>query len=228
MREHLGDVYSVCYSPDGNYIASGGEDLRVCLWNVKTGKLLAVLKGGAGYVYSVCFSPDGKHVVSGTEDKMALVWNVQTYKCVWKFKGHHDRVWSVIYSPDGKHVVSASHDKTIRIWDVETGQCVSILQDRLAPSWWQPSDTIQINSPDGKYSACRDFNVVRIRVRANDNIGLSGALDLTNCSTVGAIGLSPSSAWLFEHRGKASTHPLLPVSRESPANSPESSCCSIC
>ena len=66
---HKGEVSSVCFSPEGNYIASGSFDITIKLWEVSTGKLVRTFEGHRNSVSSVAFSPDGKYIASGSWDK---------------------------------------------------------------------------------------------------------------------------------------------------------------
>ncbi|HEX3147337.1 MAG TPA: hypothetical protein VHR66_04595 [Gemmataceae bacterium] len=50
------------------------------LWDPKTGKELAVLKGHSRWVYTVAFSPDGKTLASGQQDGVILLWDVPAIK----------------------------------------------------------------------------------------------------------------------------------------------------
>ena len=73
LSGHLGSVESVCFSPDGKFIASGSNDNTIKIWNLKEQKEMFTLSGHSGSVESVCFSPDGKLIASGSEDKTITV-----------------------------------------------------------------------------------------------------------------------------------------------------------
>mmetsp|Transcript_45224 Transcript_45224/g.75418 ORF Transcript_45224/g.75418 Transcript_45224/m.75418 type:complete len:170 (-) Transcript_45224:1546-2055(-) len=73
-------IHTVSYSSNGSYIASGGVDGSVRVWNARTGALEIELKGHVGSVRSVSFSPDSRRIVSGGDDGMVRIWNLATKK----------------------------------------------------------------------------------------------------------------------------------------------------
>ena len=77
LRGHAGWVYSVAFSPDGKFLASGSDDNTVKVWEVGSWREVATLKGHEGSVNSVTFSPDGKFLASGSGDETVKVWEVR-------------------------------------------------------------------------------------------------------------------------------------------------------
>ncbi len=122
FKGHTKGVNSVCFSPDGRYALSGGNDYTLRLWEVATGKELRRFEGHTDRVYSVCFSPDGRYALSGSEDNTLRLWEVATAMELRRFEGHINRVNSVCFSPDGRYALSGSADKTLSLWDTETGK----------------------------------------------------------------------------------------------------------
>lgn len=73
---HNEEVYAICFSPDGNTLASGSGDNFICLWDVKTGLKKASIKGHSIGVISVCFSPDSNTLASCGAECIIFLWDV--------------------------------------------------------------------------------------------------------------------------------------------------------
>jgi WD40 repeat protein/cytidylate kinase len=128
MEGHHSCVFSAVFSPDGQQIVSGSEDMTVRVWNVQTGDQLAVLEGHSKDVCSASFSPDGQRIVSGSSDKTVRIWNAETGDQIAVLKGHSNWVISASFSPDGQQIVSGSQDHTVRVWSARTGDQLAVLE----------------------------------------------------------------------------------------------------
>jgi WD40 repeat protein len=121
MKGHVGGVYSVEFSPDGNRIAVVGKNKTVRIWDMATDFGNPIMERNVEGVCSVAFSPDGHRIATGTYDNSVQIWDATVSFEVLNMKGHKDYVLSVAFSPDGSRIVSGSHDSTIIIWDAILG-----------------------------------------------------------------------------------------------------------
>ena len=130
LRGHDDVVNAISFSPDGQRIATGSGNFRsatdksVRLWDVGTGKEIALLGECASRVTCVSHSPDGQTIASGSEDGKICLWDARKLLLTAAIDAHQRAVNSICYSPDGTHILSASDDKTVRIWNADSGEQV--------------------------------------------------------------------------------------------------------
>jgi glucose repression regulatory protein TUP1 len=132
-------VRSVCFSPDGNFLATGAEDKVIKVWHLYGGDsdspaekspdqyvqlaptLAHTLVGHELDIYGLDFSPDGRLLVSGSGDGRVRVWDWRNNSCVHVLSGPRDGVTSVAVSPCGTYVAAGALDSVVRVWDLESG-----------------------------------------------------------------------------------------------------------
>ncbi|MGD9977558.1 MAG: caspase family protein [Bacteroidales bacterium] len=124
LAGHQGWVYSVSFSPNGQYALSASTDNTLKLWEVNTGKCIRTFTGHTNVVGTKAFSPDGRLALSGSDDKTIKLWDINTGNCLKTFTGHTSYVNSVAFSPDGKFAISGSTDNTLKLWDIDAGTCI--------------------------------------------------------------------------------------------------------
>lgn len=121
---HEQDIYSLDYSSDGRYIASGSGDRTVRLWDIQQNQCLLRLSIEDG-VTTVAISPDNRFLAAGSLDKSVRVWDIQSGNLLERLEeaggnsGHKDSVYSVAFAPQSRELVSGSLDRTIRMWELQ-------------------------------------------------------------------------------------------------------------
>jgi WD40 repeat protein len=68
LEGHVGYVWTVAFSPDGRYLASGSWDSTVKVWDMAAPEPAerVTLRGHAGFIQSLAFSPDGRRLASAS------------------------------------------------------------------------------------------------------------------------------------------------------------------
>lgn len=107
------------------------SDYNSTIWDLKTGKEIATLRGHSDQILTADFSPDDSLIVTASQDKTARVWNVETGTQISVLAGHTDWVTAAFFSPDGARVFTHSHDHTTRIWSSTSGIQISLLQGTI-------------------------------------------------------------------------------------------------
>ena len=65
-------VYSVAFSPNGQFLASGSFDKCLHIWNVKDGSLVKTYRGQGG-IFEVCWNAEGTKVAASFANNTVAV-----------------------------------------------------------------------------------------------------------------------------------------------------------
>jgi WD40 repeat protein len=122
LRGHRDWVFTLAYSPDGRYLASGSRDTTVRLWDAKTGALRHELKGHGNEVSCVAFSADSRKLASvnlpgATE---ICIWEVKSGQKLDTLKGIAANVWSLAFAPQGDLLaIGSSATRSVVLYDLK-------------------------------------------------------------------------------------------------------------
>ena len=125
---HNAAVNTAAFSPDGRWLATGGDDNQILLWDVSTLRdpqlepVPILLDGHTAKVVDLAFSADGKHLASASWDRRVGIWDISALKLKRYLSGHQGPVNTAQFSGDGRYVYSGGADGHIRLWRLTTGE----------------------------------------------------------------------------------------------------------
>lgn len=135
LEGHEGPVHCAVTSPNNQWLATGGEDSMIYIWNLSNGEALKILAHGEP-VRGLCFSADSNYLLLGggsTSDFSVRYWNWSLAQELRHFAGHAGPVHAAVLSADGMGAVTASEDHTVRLWDMRSGAAIATLTGHEAP-----------------------------------------------------------------------------------------------
>ncbi|MES2788952.1 MAG: c-type cytochrome domain-containing protein, partial [Planctomycetota bacterium] len=135
----------VAVTTDGKWLAAGGADNQIRLFNLTDGKPGLVLAGHAGPITSLKFTADNTKLVSGSADKSIRVWNPIDGAVLARIDTPA-AVTSLTLNQDSTQIISGGADNLIRVWTVPATPTKQIGATAI------PVVALQI-SPDKKWLA---------------------------------------------------------------------------
>jgi WD40 repeat protein len=121
IEAHDSAIRGVAITPDGARAVTASIDGTATLWEIVTGRPLAVLRGHTDSVTAVAIAPDGWRAITGSTDRTAKIWDLDGGRLLSTKIGHSWGVNGVAFSPDGTLAVTGGDDYEIKEWDVATG-----------------------------------------------------------------------------------------------------------
>ncbi|KAM6945818.1 PWP2 small subunit processome component [Aplochiton taeniatus] len=176
QQGHFNNMADLAYSPDGQYIATGGDDGKVKVWNTSSGLCFVTFTEHTSCVTGVSFTSSGFVIVSSSLDGTVRAFDLHRYRNFRTFTSPRPAQFSCLaVDPSGELVGAGAQDSfEVFIWSMQTGRllevlgghegpvsglCFSPVQSVLASaSWdhtvrlwdmtdsWQTKETLRLNS----------------------------------------------------------------------------------
>jgi WD40 repeat protein len=122
-------IQAIAFDPDGQYVAAGGNDGRIRLWDLKSLNAPRILQptlatGESESIYGIAFSADGRWMAAAGELGVVHVWDRMQWKEVDTRRRltHDGPIWGLCFDPRGRWLVSSNTEagenaeKRIRRW----------------------------------------------------------------------------------------------------------------
>jgi len=192
-------VMTCGYSPNGDFVASGGLDNNCSIWKVKSGqppptKVTRELTGHDGFL-SCCRFIDNQRIVTSSGDHTCILWDVETAQQTQVFRQHSADVMFISLNSDNSAFVSGSCDGSILAWDLRSPKPTHIFPqhegDVNVVQFFPNTTTFASGSDDG---SCRLFD---LRCFGEINRYNADVKDPQNMQTPTSVAFSQSGRLLY-------------------------------
>jgi WD40 repeat protein len=123
---------AVAFSTNGQWLAAGGDDGTIQLWEAGNNKPanMVEFKHESG-VKALAFKPNDNLLASGGKDGRILLWTLgASGKPLQEPKpllAHDSYVNAIAFSADGKKLATGSNDKSAKIWGLDKNSSEPLL-----------------------------------------------------------------------------------------------------
>jgi WD40 repeat protein/ABC-type dipeptide/oligopeptide/nickel transport system ATPase subunit len=139
LTTHTKRVWSVRFSPDDRFLATGSGDGTVQLWETNTWTVVDRFPVYPNWMFSMDISPDGRLLATGNIQKEIKIWDLRSCQidppadlservALTTLRGHTALASSLKFSPDGNLLASGSSDRSVRLWDTRSWHELSLWQ----------------------------------------------------------------------------------------------------
>ncbi|OOF97850.1 hypothetical protein ASPCADRAFT_141536 [Aspergillus carbonarius ITEM 5010] len=123
---HTQNILSVAVSPSGKFVATGGQDRKLIIWDAETLTPLQTFTQHRDAVCGLAFArhistmSSGEQLFSGSYDRTIKTWSLSTagHAYVETLFGHQDHVTSVGAMTIDQCISVGARDRTARLWKV--------------------------------------------------------------------------------------------------------------
>jgi WD40 repeat protein len=181
-------VHDAAFSPDGQLLATVGDDGTIRLWNPHSGQVLREVPAHDCPVLAVAFSADGVQLATAGKHGEVRLWDPVTGLLRATLVHDTAPVYDVTFSPDPGRLATAGADGRVLLWDPADGRRITTLADGAAP-------VLGVSfSPDGALIASCDAigRTVLWEVATGDHVRTLPGHD----GPVGAVAFSPDGKLL--------------------------------
>jgi WD40 repeat protein len=120
IEQSKDEMLAVAYSADGKWLATGGTDTIVRVWNLGTQAPPLELKGHTDWISGLAFSPDGRLLASSSADRSARIWKTETWKEAFQLPVQiTEPISGVAFATEGDFLaftVGGPDERSVRVW----------------------------------------------------------------------------------------------------------------
>ena len=117
---HTAPVLCCAVSSSGKYLATGGEDKKIVVWDAKLLEPLRSFQQHRDSVLSLCFQRHTDLLYSASADRTIKIWSLDKMTYVETLFGHEDAIVDIATLAHDTCISVGARDRTARLWKVVT------------------------------------------------------------------------------------------------------------
>jgi periodic tryptophan protein 2 len=135
QQGHDLNMTSLAYSPDGQYIATGGDDGKLKIWSQQTGFCFVTFTEHSAPIKAIEYSKKKQIVFTASLDGTVRAFDLIRYRNFKTFTSPTPEQFSTVaVDPSAEIVCAASLDNfDIYMWSVQTGRLLEIMSGHEGP-----------------------------------------------------------------------------------------------
>ncbi|TPX44060.1 hypothetical protein SeMB42_g03179 [Synchytrium endobioticum] len=159
QQGHRHDTSCVAYSPDGQYVATGGDDGKLKIWSTLSGFCHVTFTEHVSSITAVEFAKAGQVVYTASLDGTVRAFDLIRYRNFRTFTSPTPVQFSALaVDPSGEVVVAGSRDSyEAFMWSVQTGKLLDVLAGHTGPI-----SGVSFSLTEGRVASCSWDRTVRI------------------------------------------------------------------
>ncbi|KAI9729060.1 MAG: pre-rRNA processing protein [Chrysothrix sp. TS-e1954] len=120
FRHHTAPILCVAASADGRFVATGGADRRLIIWDAHNLEPLKVFTQHRDAVTALAFQGKTNQLFSASKDRTIKIWSLNELAYIETLFGHQDEVLDVaaVGGSQERCVSVGARDRTARLWKV--------------------------------------------------------------------------------------------------------------
>lgn len=136
QQGHFFDLNTIAYSPDGAYLATGGDDGKVKCWTTKNSLCFTTFTDHESSITDIKFLPKkGNAVLTSSLDGTVRAFDLVKYKNFRTMKPNKPtQLTCLAIEESGDIVCAGSNDPfNIFVWSLKTGMLIDVLSGHTGP-----------------------------------------------------------------------------------------------
>lgn len=122
---HVGQIRSIAFDSDGDFLLTGSDDGTARVWEVKTGKQVSILRGHTAAVRNAVFSPNGQYILTTSDDQTARLWTASMGQPLEHISPLFSDVQSAQLSSAANRVLIVNSSSAVHVWNADSSKLAS-------------------------------------------------------------------------------------------------------